>query len=106
MGLVAIVLGLMSAWVAWQWTPAVVPATLFFGSAIFLFWLSLHPVIEVSDRELSIGKRVIPWSSITKIDTTGWLTPLILKLTVDGGKRVVMVFAGDIESSGGLKELV
>jgi len=106
MGIVAVVLGLMSGWVAWQWLPAVVPAGLFFSSAAFVFWLSLHPVIEVTDRELAIGNRIIPWSSITGIETTGWLTPLILKLVVDKSRKVWLVYAGDLESSGRLKELV
>lgn len=106
MGIVAVVLGLMSGWVAWQWSPAVVPAALFFGSALFLFWLSLNPVIEVTDRELAIGTKVIPWSSITKIETTGWLTPLVIKLKTDTGRKVVIVFAGDLESSGRLKEMI
>ncbi|WP_031495165.1 DUF3093 family protein [Bryobacter aggregatus] len=106
MGLVAVLLGLMSAWVGWQWTPAIVPAALFFASALFLFWLSLHPVIEITDRELAIGRRVIPWSSITRIETTGWLTPLVLKLTVETGRKIVLLYAGDLESSGRLKEMV
>jgi len=106
MGFVAVVLGLMSAWVAWQWSPAIVPAVLFFVSALFLFWLSMHPTIEVRDRELAIGARVIAWSSITKIQTTGWLTPLVMKLSLEKGRRVVILFAGDMESSGRLRELI
>lgn len=106
MGIVAIVLGLMSAWVAWQWRPSIVPAALFFLSAGFLFWLSFHPPIEVTDREITIGKKVIPWSSITGIETTGWLTPLVLKLTLDKNRKVRLIYAGDLESSGRLKELV
>lgn len=106
MGIVAVVLGLMSGWVAWQWTPAIVPAALFFASALFLVWLSLNPAIEVTDRELKIGSRWISWSSITRIETTGWLTPLVMKLTTDKGKRVMMVFAGDLETSGRLKEMI
>jgi hypothetical protein len=106
MALVAILLGLMSAWVAWQWSPAIVPAALFFASALFLFWLSLHPVIEVSDRELMIGNRAIPWSSILNIETTGWLTPLVLKLHLESGRRVILIYAGDLESSGRLKDMI
>jgi hypothetical protein len=103
-GLVALLLGLMSAWVAWQWTPAVVPATLFFVSSGFLFWLSLHPPIELNDRELAIGNRIIPWSAITHIESTGWLTPLVMKLKTENGRWVLLIFAGDLERSGRLKE--
>lgn len=106
MGIVAVVLGFMSGWVAWQWTPAIVPAALFFASALFLFWLSLHPIIEVTDRELRVGSRLIPWSSITRIETTGWLTPLVIKLHTDERRRIVVVYAGDLESSGRLKEMI
>lgn len=106
MGIVAVLLGLMSAWVAWQWSPAIVPATLFFASSLLLFWLSVHPVIEVTDRELAIGNKVIPWSSITQIETTSWLTPLVMKLTVNKKRRILLIFAGDLESSGRLREMV
>ena len=106
MGFVAVLLGLMSGWVGWQWSPAIVPAAIFFASALFLFWLSLHPIIEITDRELAIGKRVIPWSTITKIETTGWLTPLVLKLSLEDSRRVLLVYAGDLESSGRLKEVM
>lgn len=106
MGIVAVMLGLMSGWVAWQWLPAVVPAFLFLCSALFLFWLSLHPAIEITDRELAIGNKRIAWSSITRIETTGWLTPLVIKLTTENGQKTVVVFAGDLESSGRLKELI
>lgn len=99
-------LGLMSGWVAWQWNPAFIPTVLFLSSALLLFWLSLHPVIEVTDRELLIGGKVVVWSSITKIETTGWLTPLVMKLTVENDLRVLIVFAGDLESSGRLKDLI
>lgn len=106
LGIVAVVLGLMSAWVAWQWSPAIVPATLFFASALFLFWLSLHPVIELTDRDLAIGGRIVSWSSITHIETTGWLTPLVMKLSVEKGRKILLIYAGDLESSGRLKDMI
>lgn len=106
MAIIAIVLGLMSGWVGWQWTPAIIPATLFFATSLLLLWLSLHPAIELTDRELAIGNRLIPWSSITHIQTTGWLTPLVMKLTVDGRRNILLIFAGDLESSGRLKDMI
>jgi hypothetical protein len=106
MGAVALALGAMSAWVAYQWLPALVPASLFLATALLLFWLNFRPVIEVTDRELTIGKRSLPWSSITKIETTGWLTPLVLRLSTEDGRRLLLVYPGDLESSGRLKEII
>jgi len=106
MGSVALILGAMSGWVGYQWLPAVVPASLFICTALLLFWLNFRPAIEVTDRELTIGKRVIPWSSIIKIQTTGWLTPLVLRLTMEGGGKALLIYPGDLESSSRLREIV
>jgi hypothetical protein len=106
MGIVAIILGAMSAWVAYQWLPAVVPATLFFITALLLLWLNFRPVIEVTERGISVGNRSIPWSSIMRIETTGWLTPLVLRLTTEGGKKIVLIYPGDLESSSRLRQIV
>jgi hypothetical protein len=105
-GLVALLLGLMSTWVAWQWTPAVVPTVLFFAAGLFLLWLSTHPAIELNDRELSIGSRIIPWSAITHIESTGWLTPMVMKLKMENGRWILLIYAGDLENSGRLKETI
>jgi hypothetical protein len=83
-----------------------VPAALFFASALFLFWLSLHPVIELTDRELTIGKRALAWSSITRIETTGWLTPLVMRLVTEDGRKLLLLYAGDLESAGRLKDMI
>jgi hypothetical protein len=106
MGSVALILGAMSAWVAYQWMPAWIPASLFFFTALSLFWLHFRPAIEVTDREISIGQRSFAWSSITKIQTTGWLTPLVLRLTMDDGSKAVLIYPGDLESSSRLREIV
>lgn len=106
MGSVALLLGSMSGWVAYQWLPALIPATLFLFTALLLFWLNFQPAIEVTDREITIGKRTIRWSAITKIQTTGWLTPLVLRLTTEDGQKVMLIYPGDLESSSRLREIV
>lgn len=105
-GLVALLLGLLSGFVAWHWTPAVVPTALFAAAATFLFWLSMQPAIELHDGELAVGNRVIPWSSITHIESTGWLTPMLIKLKTENGRWSLLVFAGDLETCSRLKESI
>ncbi len=106
MGTVALLLGLMSGWVAWKWWPAIIPASLFLATAALLYWLNFRPAIEVTDRELIFGKYAIPWSSITRIETTGWLTPLVVKLTTEDNSRFTIIYPGDLESAGRLKEII
>ncbi|MFN7543156.1 MAG: hypothetical protein ACK5TN_10225 [Acidobacteriota bacterium] len=106
MAVIAVLLGLMCAYVGWHWAPAFVPATLFFATALALLWLSFHPIIELTDCELLLGNRAVSWSSITDIRTTGWLTPLVLKLHLESGPSITLIFAGDLESSGRLKDMI
>lgn len=106
MGLVALALGCMSGWVAWKWLPAAIPAALFLATAGLLFWLSLRPSIEVTDRGITIAKRFLAWSSIVRISTTSWLTPLVIYLTVEDGRQILVIYPGDLEGSNRLREII
>ena len=41
-------------------------------SAALLFAMALRPAIEIHEGYLSIGKRIIPWMDIRRLDRTGW----------------------------------
>jgi hypothetical protein len=101
-GLVAVGLGAFSAWVALQWAPAWIAAVLFAASASILLVLALQPAIEVYEHHLALGKRVIPWSEIRRLDRTSWISPLVVQLTLTGERRVTVVYPGDIDSGKSL----
>ena len=81
-GIVALALAGFSGWLGLSWTPAFCPALLFLVTAGMLLGLATRPEIKVYDAHLEIGKRIIPWQDVRAVDRTGWISPLIVKLSL------------------------
>ncbi len=101
-GFVALILAGFSAWCGISWAPAFVPAGLFVVSGVLVLALALRPAIEIQESHLAVGKRIIPWAEIRRVDTTGWVSPLILDLTLSDNRRLRLVYPGDMDSSSSL----
>jgi hypothetical protein len=101
-GLAAVLLGAFTVWCGRTWTPAYVVAGLFFLTAAALFTLAFRPQIEILDAHLVIGRRRIPWIDIRRVDHTGWLSPLIVRLTLADQSHVVLIYPGDVDSGNSL----
>jgi len=101
-GIVAAGLAVLSACFALQWTPASIPAVLFAISGLLLFFLAFRPVIEIHPHHLRIGDKVIPWQDIQRVDRTGWVSPLIVHLTMLDSRRLLVIHPGDYDSSNQL----
>jgi hypothetical protein len=101
-GLVALGLAIFSGWVAWQWAPAWIASILFVASAAILIVLALQPPIRIAEEHLTIGRRVIPWREIQRLDRTSWISPLIVHLTLAGDRRIVLVYPGDVDAGKSL----
>ena len=71
-------------------------------SGILLLVLAFQPPIEVYEHHLVLGRRIIPWGEIRRLDRTSWMTPLIVNLTLTGDRRVVLVYPGDIDAGKSL----
>jgi Protein of unknown function (DUF3093) len=97
--IVSMTAALQFCWVALHWTPGWVPAALFALLAGILLAVARRPAIEIHPRHLRVGNRNIDWVDIQAVDRTGWLVPLIVLLTLTNGRRVVLIYAGDLESS-------
>ena len=101
--LVAVVLAVFCGWVGVQfWAPWFIASFLFFSSAALLIFLVFQPPIEVYEHHLAIGKKIIPWSEILRLDRTSWVSPLIVKLTLTGDRRVTLPYPGDIDAGKSL----
>src|ERR1041385_7461646 len=91
-GFIALGVSVLLAWFASRWTPWIVPSILFFFSAAILLFLALRPVIEIHQNHLRVGQRVVPWNEVRSVDLTGWTSPLIVKLTLEGNRRLALVY--------------
>ena len=49
-----------------------------------------------------IGKRIIPWMDIRRLDRTGWISPLIVRITLFDDSRMLLVYPGDLDSCNSL----
>lgn len=97
-GIVALALGSFSGWLGMGLAAAFVPAGLFLLIAALMLALAFRPPIEVQDPYLRIGKRMIPWMDVRRVDRTGWLSPLAVRLTLYDDSRVLLIYPGDLES--------
>jgi hypothetical protein len=71
-------------------------------TAAFLFLMAFRPAVEINEGYLSIGKRIIPWMDIRRLDRTGWVSPLIVRITLFDDSRLLLVYPGDLDSCNSL----
>jgi hypothetical protein len=95
----ALVMSGVCAWLAATWAASLVPFVLFLASSAVLFLLATRPAIEIHQRHLRIGDRVIPWAGIRAVDLSGWTSPLIVRLTLVDDTRVHVVYPADLDSA-------
>ncbi len=101
-GWIALGLTAFSFWCATHWLPASIAAGLFLLSAAALFFLASRPSIEVHDSKLVVGQRAVSWAEIRRVDRTGWVSPLIVHLTLADAGQLTLVYPGDLDSANSL----
>jgi hypothetical protein len=101
-GISAVVLAGLSGWLGLSYQLAYIPAGLFLVTATLLFLMAFRPAIEVHEGYLSMGKRIVPWMDIRRLDRTGWISPLIVRVTLFDDSRLVLVYPGDLDSCNSL----
>ena len=98
-GMLATALAILTAGLGWEWPLVLVASVLFLLSAAFVFWLVLRPILEIDELHLKIGQRMIPWSAISRVDRTGWVSPLALRLTLADGERILVIYPGSLDNA-------
>lgn len=96
--LVATGLSLFSAWCGLSWSLAFIPAGVFAGWAVILYYFATRPAIEIRESGFSIGDETFYWAHVARLDSTAWSSPLVLNLTLRNGRRVRIIYPGDAES--------
>lgn len=101
-GLAALAFAIFSGWCGMRWAAALIPAALLLAGAILCLLLAAQPPIEIHERHLAIGRRLIRWADIRRVDRTGWLSPLVVQLTLADHSQVLLVYPGDPDSANSL----
>ncbi len=101
-GIAAVVFAGFSAWRGLSASLVFIPAALFTLIAAALFVMALRPAVEVHEGYLSIGRRIIPWMDIRRLDRTGWVSPLIVSVTLFDDSRILLIYPGDLDSCNSL----
>jgi hypothetical protein len=83
-------------------SPSSIAAALFAIPAAVLFLLAFLRPIEIHETHLRMGPRQIPWTEIRRLDQTGWNVPLLVYLTLNEERRVLLIHPGDFDSSASL----
>ena len=90
-GVSAVALAGLCAWLGTELRIAFIPAGLFLITAGLLFLLAFRPAIEIHEGYVAVGGRIIPWMDIRRLDRTGWISPLIIRLTLFDDSRLLLV---------------
>jgi hypothetical protein len=102
-GIAAVVLAGASGWFGWHIARLSFIATgLFLATAALLLLMAFRPAIEVHEGYLSIGRRIVPWMDIRRLDRTSRISPLIVRITLFDDSRFVLLYPGDLDSCNSL----
>lgn len=97
-GVVALALAAFSGWLGLGWAPGFIPCVLFILSGAVLIYMAYRPPIEIHPHHLAIGARTIHWLDIRRVDRTGWVSPLIVRLTLFDDSHLLLVYPGNLDS--------
>jgi hypothetical protein len=103
-GVAAVVLTAGFTWVSinYHWPLVLAPSVLAALTAVLLFGMAFRPVIETHEGYLAIGKRIIPWMDIRRLDCPGRKAPLIVRITLFDDSRLVLVYPGELDACNSL----
>jgi hypothetical protein len=102
LGAASVVCAGLCVWFGTQVALAFLAAGGFAITAILLLAMASRPAIEIHEGYVSIGKRIVPWMDIRRLDRTGWISPLIMRITLFDDSRLLLVYPGDLDSCNSL----
>lgn len=76
---------------------AFVPGFLCATTAAALFWLAARPAIRIGETQFNIGERAIAWREVREINSSRFVSPLILRIKLTNSRRKTLIFPGEPE---------
>ncbi len=102
-GAAAVVLAGCSGYLGWRYSHlAFVAAALFLATGVFLFCMAFRPAVEIHEGYLAIGRRIVPWMDIRRLDRTGWVSPLVARITLFDDSRFLLIYPGNLDACNSL----
>jgi len=95
-------------WLGWNWMPIALGASaILVMTSGLLLAMYFRPAVEIHEGYFSVGKRIVPWMDvrrldILRLDRTGWISPLVVRITLFDDTRFTMIYPGEIEDCSGL----
>lgn len=74
---------------------AFIPGSLCAATSAALFWLAARPAIRIGETQFNIGERAIAWREVREINTSRFLSPLVLKLHLTNARRRILIYPGE-----------
>ena len=100
-GLSAVALTGLSAWISLTRPFCWIATSLFLITAGLVLYVASRPAIEIHETHVKIGKSLIPWRQIRRLDRSAHL-PLMVRLTLSDKTRIFVIYPGDPNSSSSL----
>ena len=76
---------------------AFIPGALCASTAAVLFWLSARPAIRIGETQFNIGERAIAWREVREVNSSRFVSPLILKLKLTNSRQKWLIYPGEPE---------
>lgn len=76
---------------------AFIPGALCASTAAALFWLSARPSIRMGETQFNIGERAIAWREVREVNSSRFVSPLILKLKLTNSRQKWLIYPGEPE---------
>jgi len=66
-------------------------------TAAALFWLAARPSIRIGETQFNIGERAIAWREVREINSSRFVSPLILRIKLTNSRRKTLIYPGEPE---------
>ncbi len=76
---------------------AFIPGFLCAVTAAALCWLAHRPAVRVSETQFNIGERAVAWREVREINSSRFLSPLILKIKLTNSRHAMLIYPGEPE---------
>ncbi len=76
---------------------AFIPGFLCAITSAILFWVAARPPVRIGETQFNIGERAIAWREVREINSSRFVSPLILRIKLTNSRRKTLIYPGDPE---------